>query len=524
MASSAAVVNGIVYTASENGYVYAFDAYTGVCYWKYSLPGMGTLSSPSVVDGVVYIGSDYGLFALNAYTGEKIWQSAKEVLIMSTPAVSGGFVFTGSFVSQGTDEHAAYAFRASDGQLVWKFITSDYVDSSPAVVGSTVYINCDDGNLYALNAINGALIWKFNTSLAYPFGQNSGSPTVVNGAVYTVNFYGNVIAINAANGQKIWNHSAQRLSNGFTSPVIYNGIVYISTQNALYALDSSTGDEIWQCAVSSSSFPSVVNGVIYLTSSDGKIWAIDASTDTKTLHYSSLDSGVRVQAAIARGVIYVGTVQGTFYAIGTPDLITPQPTPGPTPTNYPQPTPTPTPTTNPTTQPTQTPTNNPTSQPKVNITPHPTQTPNPTNRIRATTNQGTQITLSIAGNITSAQISNVTITTNQATSTVAFNVTGQSGNMGFVNLTIPKNAFSTDGAPTIYRWHTCPKPRLLVRRHQLLRLGRNTLQHTPNRNSVRGNCTHSYASRKDPFPKYRYSGNSNLATDIHTRRQRGYSD
>jgi outer membrane protein assembly factor BamB len=328
VASSAAVVNGIVYTASENGYVYAFDAYTGVCYWKYSLPCMGTLSSPSVVDGVVYIGSDYGLFALNAYTGEKIWQTANEVLIMSTPAVSGGYVFTGSFVSQGTEQHAAYAFRASDGQLVWKFTTSDYVDSSPAVVGSTVYINCDDGNLYALNAVNGALIWKFNTSSGYPYCQNSGSPAVVNGVVYTVDFQGNVFALNAADGQKIWNHSTERLGDGFTSPVVYNGIVYIATQNALYALNSATGVEIWQCAISSFSFPSIVNGFIYLTSSDGKIWAIDTSTGIKTAYYS-LDSGVRVQAAIARGVIYVGTVQGKFYAIGTPDLITPQPTPNP---------------------------------------------------------------------------------------------------------------------------------------------------------------------------------------------------
>ena len=148
----------------------------------------------------------------------------------------------------------------------------------------------------------------------------------------------------------------------------------------------------------------------------------------------------------------MGTVQGTFYAIGTPDRITPQPTPEPTPTNYPLPTPTPTstPTTNPTAQPTQMSKNNPAPQPTVTITPQPSQTPTSQTIILATTDQGKKIELSITGNITSTQISNVTITTDQAISTVAFNITGPSGNVGFFNLTIPKNAISTDGAPTIY--------------------------------------------------------------------------
>ncbi len=43
----------------ETGMLMDLKRYTGEeRYWKYSLPGLGTLSSPSVVDGVVYIGSD----------------------------------------------------------------------------------------------------------------------------------------------------------------------------------------------------------------------------------------------------------------------------------------------------------------------------------------------------------------------------------------------------------------------------------------------------------------------------------
>ena len=447
VASSAAVVEGIVYTASLNCYVYAFDAYTGECYWKYSLPGLGMLSSPSVVDGVVYIGSDYGLFALNAYTGEKIWQAADSVLINSSPAVSGGLVFTGSFVAQGIEEHGAYAFRASDGQLVWKFTTSDYVDSSPVVVDSTVFVGCDDGYLYALNAVNGEIVWKFNTTGTHPYDSLSASPAVADGVVYTSTYHGNVFAVDIVSGSKIWNHTIGTLGGGFVSPIISNGVLYIAAKDSIYALNAANGDEMWRCEVTSAATPAIVGGVVYASSADGRIWAIDALTGAKTLHYVT-EGGIRVQVAIARGVIYVGTTHGTMYAIGTPDLITPQPTPAPTPTNYPIPTPT----TNPTTVPTQAPANTPTPHPTATPTPQPSQAPNPSNVIKATTEQGTQVELSITGNITSTQISNATIATNQTTSktTIAFTLTGQSGTTGYANITIPKSAISNGGVPTIY--------------------------------------------------------------------------
>ncbi len=163
----------------------------------------------------------------------------------------------------------------------------------------------------------------------------------------------------------------------------------------------------------------------------------------KTLHYVT-EGVIRVPVAIARGVIYVGTTHGTIYAIGTPDLITPQPTPTPMAT--------PTPTTNPTTTPTHTLVNTPTPQPTATTTPQPSQTPNSSSVLKTTTDQGTQVELSIIGNITSAQMSNATLTTNQTTSktTITFTLTGQTGTTGFANITIPKSAIPYGGVPTIY--------------------------------------------------------------------------
>jgi eukaryotic-like serine/threonine-protein kinase len=312
VATSAAVVAGIVYIASHNSYVYALDAYTGTCYWRYSLPGMGTLSSPAVVDGVVYIGSDYGLHAINAYTGAKIWQSSPAITILSSPAVLGGLVYTGSFV-----EHSVYAFRVSDGQQVWSYTTGDYVNSSPAVVGNVVYICSDDGYLYALDAATGALIWKFNCLDNYPYESLSSSPAVANGVVYVTSSVGNVFAIDASSGDKIWNHTTADLSSFTSSPVYYNGIVYTSSGSGVYALNASTGQEIWHSIpMYAQASPAIVAGVIYVGAGDGNIYALDALTGAKIWQYET-NGFIRGQTSIVDGAIYVGTGNGAIYAIGS---------------------------------------------------------------------------------------------------------------------------------------------------------------------------------------------------------------
>jgi len=62
------------------------------------------------------------------------------------------------------------------------------------------------------------------------------------------------------------------------------------------------------------------------------------------------------------------------------------------------------------------------------------------------------VDLVISGNITSSQMSNVTIGTNQSanTTTLSFAVTGASGTTGFDNITIPKSAVPYGTAPLVY--------------------------------------------------------------------------
>jgi nitrous oxidase accessory protein len=109
------------------------------------------------------------------------------------------------------------------------------------------------------------------------------------------------------------------------------------------------------------------------------------------------------------------------------------------------PTPTPTPTSTPTPSPTPTQTAIP--------TPSPISLPSPSPiTVLATTDNGSTIELTISGNITSSQMSNLVMATNQSESitTLSFTVTGQSGTAGLGNVTIPKNSITYGTKPTIF--------------------------------------------------------------------------
>ena len=69
ISSSPSVVDGVLYVGSEDDNVYAINAYNGDKLWSYATGG-AVSSSPAVIDGIVYVGSaDFNVYALNAANG-----------------------------------------------------------------------------------------------------------------------------------------------------------------------------------------------------------------------------------------------------------------------------------------------------------------------------------------------------------------------------------------------------------------------------------------------------------------------
>ena len=74
---------------------------------------------------------------------------------ITSPAVVNGVVYVGSY-----DDYSVYALNASTGCALWKYTTGNLIESSPAVVNGVVYFGSEDNNVYALDASTGAPLWR----------------------------------------------------------------------------------------------------------------------------------------------------------------------------------------------------------------------------------------------------------------------------------------------------------------------------------------------------------------------------
>jgi outer membrane protein assembly factor BamB len=78
---------------------------------------------------------------------------------------------------------------------------------------------------------------------------------------------------------------------------VANGVVYVgSDDHKMYALDASTGNELWSYNTGDevTSSPAVVNGELYFGSGDGNIYAFDLTANA-TNHAVARPSASRLK-------------------------------------------------------------------------------------------------------------------------------------------------------------------------------------------------------------------------------------
>jgi outer membrane protein assembly factor BamB len=232
--SSPIVVNGVVYFGSENGTVYAYRAKDGRKVWTYHAGG-AVKSGLAYSKGNLYFGDYAGaVTALRAKNGSRVWSTGtsgasfgRSGHFYSTPAVAFGRVYIGN-----TDSFV-YSFVASSGHLAWRHGTGGYVYAAPAVgsvprIGPSVFIGSYDGNFYALDAKSGNVHWSHRDG-----GRISGAPTVVGKVVYYSSLGNhNTLGLDVRSGKKVWG-----FPHGAFNPVISDGKrLYLTTNSTLFGL------------------------------------------------------------------------------------------------------------------------------------------------------------------------------------------------------------------------------------------------------------------------------------------------
>lgn len=317
--SSPTVADGVVYLGSTDGYIYAVNADTGKERWRFNVGGV-IHSSIAISADTVYVGSrNHTIYALNTTNGSarRRWHFKTGGPISSSPTIADGTVYIGS------DDGALYALNRHTGTERWRFETEDAIFSSPAVSSNTVYIGSYDSTLYALNADDGSVEWRFKTD-----GPIGSSPAVADETVFIGSSDGRIYALTAAEGKERWRFdTGSRIT---ASPAVAHGLVYVgSWKNGLYALDrnqlrtdkvdAANNAQIWHLnRYKGMSSPAATEDRIYVGSDDNSIYALHPERRAISERFETQDK-IRSSPAVVDDTVYVGSYDGKLYALAEDD-------------------------------------------------------------------------------------------------------------------------------------------------------------------------------------------------------------
>ena len=286
-------------------------------------------------DGAVYFGPfNRHVYAVDARAGTLLWRYAAEHDV-SFMAMAHGMIYAS------TENGPLIALAAQSGEMAWSHQPEGEV-GWPGVGDGVVYLGTET-HLLILDARTGRVLFRLETD--HFFWHLVLVDGVLYGATVTQDPVGlghAVHALDPATGEGIWSYETD---DGVTvAPVVEDGVAYVASRDGhLYALHAGTGELRWSHRVEDEDAvwgrPTLADGMVYFGSADCCAYALDAATGQLLWRYET-GGLVSTPAVSADGTVYVGSMDGSVYALQGPGA-GPFPTPTPLSGSEPQLTPEP---------------------------------------------------------------------------------------------------------------------------------------------------------------------------------------
>jgi outer membrane protein assembly factor BamB len=228
--AAAAYEDGRVFAFNGSGLLRGFDATTGAELWSRQLSGQEFLGPPTALGGTVYVNGYPTLFAVSAQDGSIKWSAPNAGGLHSSPTVSP----TGVYVSYACGR--ALALSPATGAILWQHTPSCFgiVGKTTVLFGGRVYVRGGSLEDEALDMGAGIQVAGFAAGPAPAFNGSTGY--FLNGTTLE--------ARDISSGTLRWSFAGDGTLS--TAPIVVNGIVYIGSNSGnLYALSEGTGANVW---------------------------------------------------------------------------------------------------------------------------------------------------------------------------------------------------------------------------------------------------------------------------------------
>ncbi len=279
--------DGTIYVGSNDNNLHAINL-DGSPKWSYNC-GVDWFSSPAVDENsIIYIGGGSSLYALYP-NGSLKWEKPLAGRVVASPTVGKDGTI---YACTGDNQGKVYAINP-DSTTRWECSLNEFIYSSPALSpNDSVLVGCLDGKLYCI--YNGMVRWTYATG-----NMIHGSPlihkydyiyndalrrsyeifvTSLDGYLYRLNMQGAELGKQYVGGE-IYSSPALAWDNIKCGLWIY----VTSTDSCLHAVNH-TFIKSWKYKTAGPirSSPAVdANGVIYFSSGDGYLYAINPDGSLK---------------------------------------------------------------------------------------------------------------------------------------------------------------------------------------------------------------------------------------------------
>lgn len=314
---------------TADGVIHAVRAETGEIAWVYS--GSSKIWDASVnADETRVCAGAQGkqVFCLDAKTGSLLWAVTLELEVQSRIALTSNRLFAptthagSSLETDFSGQAVLVALDASSGQIIWQAPTENYILRRPVVNDNIVitggaYQLPDKSageiatRVYAFNVEDGALLWKHESNDGLLRWVESNEDVVTFSAATEI-----VYALGLKDGQLLW-----QTSPGYWMqfPVMQDGRIFFGSGDEIFrALHASTGREGWLHKINMSSLnqigrPVIRDDAIWFNSITGEIYALDINSGER-LAYINTGRSSRVGGTMNETHYFMGDPDGNLYA------------------------------------------------------------------------------------------------------------------------------------------------------------------------------------------------------------------
>lgn len=287
--SGPVVSDGIVYFGTDSGMFFALRSLSGETVWTYRVPfgsrGKKIFSTPAVWKDLVIFGAyDGNLYALDKQTGKRVWVFMEADWIGSSPCVASDLdmVFIGLEYGLFKKRGGVSGLDVRTGEKVWEFRSEELTHGSPAYSQRFRVVGCgsNDGMFSLFDAKTGRLRWNFQTEGPIKYAPRFADE---HGLVAVLGHGETVYVLRTETGEVVSRYTME--FGGYSTPLVLGQkVICASFDKCVHCFDIFSGEPLWKLDTGARCFstPEVVNGKIYVGSNNAQLFEIDPDTGKAT--------------------------------------------------------------------------------------------------------------------------------------------------------------------------------------------------------------------------------------------------